>query len=103
MHTLCLTRNTKSIQKRSEMYSWSETRELCLMSVFSHKGVDESGTCDDSFLQPIEENDRVIHLNGKDKFEVGTPEQRLFIVRDTTGKTVTYIVGYVDDLIVADR
>jgi hypothetical protein len=48
MHTLCLTRNTKSIQKRSEIYSWSETRELCLMSVFSHKGVDESGTCDDT-------------------------------------------------------
>jgi hypothetical protein len=39
----------------------------------------------------------------KIKFEVGTAEQRLFIARDTTGKTVTYIVGYVDDLIVADR
>ena len=37
------------------------------------------------------------------KFEVGTAEQCLFIVRDATGKAVTYIVGYVDDLIVADR
>ncbi len=25
------------------------------------------------------------------------------IVRDTTGKTVTYIVGYFDDLVVVDR
>ncbi len=37
------------------------------------------------------------------KFEVGTTEQCLFIARDATGKAVTYIVGYVDDLIVADR
>jgi hypothetical protein len=27
----------------------------------------------------------------------------LFIARDATGNAVTYIVGYVDDLIVADR
>ena len=39
----------------------------------------------------------------KIKFEVGTVEQSLFITRDVTGKDVTYIVGYVDDLIVADR
>jgi hypothetical protein len=39
----------------------------------------------------------------KIKFEVGTSEQCLFIVRDTTVKVVTYIVGYEDDLIVADR
>ena len=39
----------------------------------------------------------------KIKFEVGTAEQFLFIARYVTGKTVTYIVGYVDDLIVADR
>ncbi len=39
----------------------------------------------------------------KIKFEVGTAEQCLFIARDATGKDVTYIVGYVDDLIVADR
>jgi hypothetical protein len=39
----------------------------------------------------------------KIKFEVGTAEQCLFIARDKTGKAVTYIVGYVDDLIVADR
>ena len=39
----------------------------------------------------------------KIKFEVGTAEQCLFIARDATGKAVTYIVGYVDDLIVADR
>jgi hypothetical protein len=39
----------------------------------------------------------------KIKFEVGTTEQYLFIVRNTTGKDVTYIVGYVDDLIVTDR
>ena len=37
------------------------------------------------------------------KFEVGTAEQCLFIARDATGKAVSYIVGYVDDLIVADR
>ena len=37
------------------------------------------------------------------KFEVETAEQYLFIARDKTGKAVTYIVGYVDDLIVADR
>jgi hypothetical protein len=36
----------------------------------------------------------------KIKFEVGTAEQCLFIARDATGKAVTYIVGYVDDLIV---
>ena len=30
-HTLCLTRNTKSIQKRSDMYSWNGRRGLCLM------------------------------------------------------------------------
>ena len=36
-------------------------------------------------------------------FQVGTTEQCSFISKDTTGKTVTYIVGYVDDLIVADR
>ena len=30
----------------------------------------------------------------KIKFEVGTAEQCLFIARDATGKTVTYIVGY---------
>ena len=35
----------------------------------------------------------------KIKFEVGTAEQCLFIARDATGKAVTYIVGYVDDLI----
>ena len=39
----------------------------------------------------------------KIKFEVGTADQCLFIARDKTGKAVTYIVGYVDDLIVADR
>ena len=39
----------------------------------------------------------------KVKFEVGTAEQCLFITRDATGKAVTYIVGYVDDLIVVDR
>ena len=39
----------------------------------------------------------------KVKFEVGTTEQCLFIGRDETGKDITYIVGYVDDLIVADR
>ncbi len=37
------------------------------------------------------------------KFEVGTAEQCLFIARDATAKAVTYMVGYVDDLIVADR
>ena len=37
------------------------------------------------------------------KFEVGTAEQCLFIARDATEKAVSYIVGYVDDLIVADR
>jgi hypothetical protein len=37
------------------------------------------------------------------KFEVGTVEQCLFIARVVTGKDVTYIVGYVDDLIVVDR
>jgi hypothetical protein len=31
----------------------------------------------------------------KTKFEVGTPEQCLFIGRDNTGKVVTHIVGYV--------
>ncbi len=39
----------------------------------------------------------------KIKFEVGSTEQFLFMARDKTGKDVTYIVGYVDDLIVADR
>ena len=39
----------------------------------------------------------------KIKFEVGTAEQSLFITRDKTGKSVTYIVGYVDDLIFADK
>jgi hypothetical protein len=37
------------------------------------------------------------------RFEVGTAEQCLFIARDATGKAATYIVGYVDDLIVAER
>jgi hypothetical protein len=39
----------------------------------------------------------------KIKSEGGTAEQCLFIARDKTGKVVTYIVGYVDDLIVADK
>ncbi len=34
----------------------------------------------------------------KIKFEVGTAEQFLFIARYVTGKTVTYIVGYVEEL-----
>ena len=56
-------------------------------------------------------------LRGKIKFEVGTAEQcleigplfnveqstALLIEKDITRKVVTYIVGYVDDLIVVDR
>jgi hypothetical protein len=37
------------------------------------------------------------------KFEVGTDEQCLVIESDKTGKDVTCIVGYVDDLIGLDR
>ncbi len=49
-----------------------------------------------TFLQPVEENDLVIYLNY-------CTTKKMFITQDKTGKAVTYTVGYVDDLIVADR
>jgi hypothetical protein len=47
----------------------------------------------------------IFSVTEKIKFEVGTAEQCLFIGRalGKTGNVVTYIVGYVDDLIVPDR
>ena len=52
--------------------------------------------------QLVEEGDPIIYLNGKIEFEV---EQCLFIAKlwIKQERAITYIVGYVDDLIVADR
>jgi hypothetical protein len=50
-------------------------------------------------VQNLPEKDLIM----KAKFEVGTAEQYLFIAMDKTRKTVAHIVGYVDDLTVADR
>ena len=39
----------------------------------------------------------------KIKLKVGTAEEYLFVAKLETDKVVTYMVGYVGDLIVADR
>ena len=49
-------------------------------------------------VQNLPEKDLIM----KAKFEVGIAEQYLFIAMDKSRKTVAHIVGYVDDLTVAD-